>query len=60
MSRRHIPQGQHRVTCWCGQKHTNAELGRRGYYAPMSARRLERYAFRRLVPFWIRWLFGWR
>jgi hypothetical protein len=33
---------------------------RGSYYRPMSERRLRRYAWRRLVPWPIRWLFGWR
>lgn len=60
MSPRHTPQGVHRTPCWCGKRHTNAELGIRDYYAPMSGRRLRRYAFHRLVPWPIRWFFGWR
>jgi hypothetical protein len=30
------------------------------YYRPMSGRRLRRYLWRRLVPWPIRWLLGWR
>jgi hypothetical protein len=33
---------------------------RRGYYRPMSGRRLRGYLWRRLVPWPIRWLLGWR
>lgn len=33
---------------------------RSGYYRPMSGRRLRRYLWRRLVPWPVRWLFGWR
>jgi hypothetical protein len=33
---------------------------RSGYYRPMSGRRLRRHLWRRLVPWPIRWLFGWR
>ena len=32
---------------------------RRGYYAPMSGRRLRLYLWRRLAPWPLRWL-GWR
>jgi hypothetical protein len=31
---------------------------RRRYYAPMSGRRLRRYALARLIPWPIRWLLG--
>jgi hypothetical protein len=34
---------------------------RRGsYYRPVSGRRLRRYLWRRLVPWSVRWLLGWR
>jgi len=33
---------------------------RSSYYRPMSGRRLRRHLWRRLVPWPVRWLLGWR
>jgi hypothetical protein len=33
-------------------------MTRRRYYRPMSGRRLRRHLWRRLVPWWLRWLTG--
>lgn len=35
-------------------------IRRRRYYWPMGGRRLRRYLWRRLIPWPIRWLMGWK
>jgi hypothetical protein len=48
---------QHHELANCPLRHPKR---RNGYYSPMSGKRLRRHMFDRLVPWWLRWLFGWR